>query len=133
MIVFQRRAAVRNYVLLAIVAVVGGWAAWRLLTHGGSIEDAAPDDAGSAVSFLCEGCGTPFDLTLRQVEDAQRRRDYDSDSQSRMMKFRCPNCNEKKGVRGRRCPQHGDVVKLAPGPNDPRSCSKCAFPREPVP
>jgi predicted RNA-binding Zn-ribbon protein involved in translation (DUF1610 family) len=133
MIAHQRRAAVRNHVLLALVVLIGGWAAWRLLMQGGSIEDAAPDDAASAVSFICEGCGNRFDLTQRQIEDAQRNRDIDSDPQTRMMKFRCPQCNEKKGVRGRRCPQHGDVIKLAPGPNDPRSCSKCSFPRESPP
>lgn len=124
-----RRAAAKTYVLAAIVVVVGGFAAWRLFVRGGSIEDAAPNDAASAVAFVCEGCGHTFDMTLREIDDAQRKRDYESDAQTRMMKYRCPHCHELKGVRGRRCPKHGDVVKLAPGPNDPRKCSKCEFPR----
>lgn len=123
------RASIKTYVLAAIVVLVGGFAAWRFFTRGGSIEDAAPDDAASAIAFICEGCGNSFDMTLRQIDDAQRRNDYDSDAQTRMMKYRCPKCGERKGVRGKRCPTHGDMIKLAPGPNDPRKCSKCDFPR----
>ncbi|MBL8878899.1 MAG: hypothetical protein JNG88_07245 [Phycisphaerales bacterium] len=128
-----RRAAAKTYVLAGVVVLVGGLAAWRLFTKGSSIEDAAPDDADSAVAFVCEGCNQQFDMTLRQIDDAQRRNDYDSDAQTRMMKYRCPKCNERKGVRGKRCPAHGDVVKLAPGPNDPRKCSKCDFPKGQAP
>lgn len=121
-----RRAATRDVALLVLALVLLGGAGliyWR----AGGAADGAPTDPKYTTSFVCEGCGHYFGLTPAELERAIDRRDTRGDPQTRQMWFRCPVCKELKSVRAARCPEHGDVIKLQPGPDDPVKCSKCDF------
>jgi predicted RNA-binding Zn-ribbon protein involved in translation (DUF1610 family) len=99
-------------------------AGWLFCANRGA-EDAAPGDAASAANFVCEGCGEFFALTPRQLEEAERG--GRAGPSGKGLAFPCPKCGQARGVRAEKCPQHGEVVKLNPGPQDRVKCSKCEF------
>ncbi|MGE0482343.1 MAG: hypothetical protein AB7Q17_17940 [Phycisphaerae bacterium] len=121
-----RRAATRDVVLLVLALLLLAGAALIYWRAGGG-EEGAPTDAKYTASFVCEGCGHYFGLTAAELERAIDHRETRGDAQTRQMWFRCPACKEMKSVRAARCPEHGDVIKLQPGPSDPVKCSKCDF------
>lgn len=124
---FQRRAGVaRNAILATLALLLAGVAGYRLIWSAG-IEDAPPSDAGSLMGFLCEKCGAFFQYTAAQTEAARSRGEFQAGGDGRTLCFRCPTCGANAAVRAEKCPQHGDPVKLVPGPRDHPKCSKCDF------
>lgn len=122
-----RRAAVRDIVLGVLAVALVGVAIFYFVRNRGG-EEAAPTDAGSYTYWLCEACGEFFHLSGADLDRIYKRREFSTTKDERAaMRLRCKKCGQDKAVRASKCPQHGDVVKDLPGPNDPRKCSKCDF------
>lgn len=120
-----RRGAVRDLALIALTVVLLAGAVWYFVNHG-SGEEVAPTDPSAWTYFVCTGCGEYFHLTGAELETRLRRRDMKTGSDGAMV-FACKKCGNYSSVRAGRCPEHGDIVKIHPGPNDPDKCSKCGF------
>ena len=121
-----RRAAARDVVLIAIAVVLLVVAGLIVTKCGG--DPAAPTDESAWTNFVCEACGEFFYLNGAEIDEAWRtpaeRRALGA---SRTMALRCKKCGELSAVRAERCPEHGEVIKLSPGEDDPKKCSQCGF------
>lgn len=123
----RRRAATRDIVLGSIAAVLLGLAIFVMTQYGGG-ERAAPTDESSWTHYQCEACAEFFHLNGREIERAMTTAgERSTTSDGRSIIFRCKKCGELAAVRASKCPEHGDVIKLSPGPDDPNQCSQCDF------
>jgi predicted RNA-binding Zn-ribbon protein involved in translation (DUF1610 family) len=120
------RAGTRNTVLIVVVVLLLAVAAWRLVRWS-SGSSAIPTDESTWVYFVCADCGAYFHLNAREVEEAMARGDVASTGMGGTTSFRCKECGELKAIRAGKCPQHGVIIKLRPGPDEPRKCPECGW------
>lgn len=108
--------------LAGLFLIVAGLIYWRF-----DAQERASSDASTYTYYVCESCGDYFHLSEADIDRAMSRREFSSGGIGGAMAFKCPKCGQLKGVRASRCPDHGDIIKLNPGPRDPDKCSKCDF------
>jgi predicted RNA-binding Zn-ribbon protein involved in translation (DUF1610 family) len=120
------QASTRNTVLIVIAVVLLAIAAWRLSCAADELRG-IPTDESTWVYFVCEGCGAYFHLNGREVEAALANGDVTSTGMGGTTSFRCKECGELKAVRAEKCPRHGVIIKLRPGPGEPRKCPECGW------
>lgn len=119
----SRRGGTREVVLLSL-AVIGFAVAIFFFVRGG--RERAPTDESSWTYYRCRACGEYFHLSGRDVDEALSRGEVRGED-GRTLMFKCPKCGEFKGERAARCPQHGEVFYLHPGPGEPSACSQCGY------
>jgi len=119
-----RRGATRQVVLIGVAVVLLGAAAF--IFSRGTLE-AAPTDESSWTRYTCESCGAFFHYNGAELENVLNRGETGPGGDGKSMAFKCRECGGISAVRAGKCPLHGEVIKINPGPNDATKCSQCEF------
>jgi len=111
-------------ILIAVIVAALGGAGYMTWSGGRSTDQ--PDTPASAAPYMCQDCGSPFELTPAALVQLGKEGGIESSRGGRMA-IRCPKCGKLAGRPALKCPNDGTIFPMQGENGQPTKCPQCGW------